>query len=259
MITIKTKEEIETMREGGHMLATVLEDVKKYTKAGMTTKDLDKYAGRLCLKYKIKPAFKGYLDFPANIITSLNDEIVHGLPSTKKVIKEGDLVSLDFGVLHKGLYTDAAIIFGVGEISKTKQKLIEVVNKSLFAGAKKIKDGAYLGDLSAEIQKYVENRGFSVIRCLAGHGIGKQIHEEPTIPNFGKKKTGIVLWEGMVLAIEPMIAENGFELEIAQDKWTYRTVDGGMSAHFEHTLAVTKKGYDILTQETSYKKQGTNK
>lgn len=247
MITIKTKKEIEIMREGGRILAAVLEDVKNYTKVGMTTKDLDKYTGRLCLKYKTKPAFKGYLDFPANIITSINDEIVHGLPSDKKIIKEGDLVSLDFGVLREGFYTDAAITFGVGEIDKTKQKLIEVVNKSLFAGAKKIKDGAYLGDVSAEIQKYVESRGFSVIRCLAGHGIGRQIHEEPTIPNFGKKKTGLVLKEGMTLAIEPMIAEGGFELELSPDKWTYRTVDGSLSAHFEHTLAVTKKGYDILT------------
>ncbi|MDO8507954.1 MAG: type I methionyl aminopeptidase [bacterium] len=248
MITIKSKREIETMREGGHILAAILEDTKNYCKAGMPTKELDKYAGRLCLKYGVKPAFKGYLDFPANIIVSLNDEIVHGLPSDEKVIMDGDLVSLDFGVLHKGLYTDAAITFGVGDIDPLKKKLIEVVKKSFFAGAKKIKDGAYLGDVSAEIQKYIESRGFSVIRCLAGHGIGKNIHEEPTIPNFGKKKTGVILKEGMALAIEPMIAEKSYELEIDPDGWTYRTVDGGLSAHFEHTLVVTKKGYDILTQ-----------
>lgn len=248
MIEIKTKEEIEIMREGGRYLAAILEDAKKYTKTGMTTQEIDKYVGRLCLRYKVKPAFKGYLDFPANIIVSINDEIVHGLPSDQKVIKEGDLVSLDFGVLHKGFYTDAAITFSVGEIDPLKKKLIEVVQKSFFAGAKKVKDGAYLGDVSAEIQKYIENRGFSVIRCLAGHGIGKNIHEEPTIPNFGKKKTGIILKEGMTLAIEPMIAEKSYELKIDPDGWTYRTIDGGLSAHFEHTLAVTKKGYDILTQ-----------
>lgn len=248
MISIKTKQEIENMREGGHLLATILEDARVYTKAGMTTKDIDKYVGRLCLKYKVKPAFKGYLDFPANIIVSINDEIVHGLPSEDRIIKDGDLVSLDFGVLHKGLNTDAAITFGVGKIDPLKEKLIEVVRKSFFAGMKKVKDGVYLGDVSAEIQKYIEGRGFSVIRCLAGHGIGKNIHEEPTIPNFGKKKTGIILKEGMTLAIEPMIAEKSFELEIAPDKWTYRTIDGGLSAHFEHTIVVTKNGYDILTQ-----------
>ncbi len=247
MISVKTKEEIEIMREGGHILAAILESAKDFAKPGVTTMEIDKYVGRLCLKYKVKPAFKGYLDFPSNIITSLNDEIVHGLPSDKKIIKEGDLVSLDFGVLHKGLYTDAAITFGVGEISPLKKKLEEVARKSFFAGVKKVKAGAYLGDASYEIQKYIEDRGFSVIRCLAGHGIGQNIHEEPTIPNFGKKKTGPVLEEGMTLAIEPMIAEKSFELEIDPDGWTYRTVDGGMSAHFEHTIVVTKKGYEILT------------
>lgn len=245
---VKTKEEIEKMREGGRILAAILKDAQKFTKAGITTKDIDKHVGRLCLKYGVKPAFRGYLDFPANICTSINDEIVHGLPSSKRVIKDGDLVSLDFGALHKGFYTDAAITFGIGEIGQPQKKLIEVVGKSFFAGAKKIKAGAHLGDVSAEIQKYIENRGFSVIRCLAGHGIGKEIHEEPTIPNFGKKKTGIILKEGMALAVEPMIAEKGFELKIAPDKWTYRSVDGGLTSHFEHTLVVTKKGYDILTQ-----------
>jgi len=235
------------MREGGRYLAAILKDAEKFTKPGVTTQDIDNHVGRLCLKYKVKPAFRDYLDFPANICVSLNDEVVHGLPSDKRIIKEGDLVSLDFGALHKGFYTDAAITFGAGEIGPTQKKLIEVVRKSFFAGAKKIKAGAYLGDFSYEIQKYIENRGFSVIRCLAGHGIGKEIHEEPTIPNFGKKGTEPILKEGMVLAIEPMIAEKGFELEIAPDKWTYRSVDGGLTAHFEHTLVVTKKGYDILT------------
>jgi len=248
MITIKTKEEIETIREGGKILAAILEEAKKFTKPGVTTLDIDKYVGRLCLKYGVKPAFRDYQDFPANLCTSVNDEIVHGLPSDKKVIKDGDLVSLDFGVALKGFYTDSAITFGVGEIGPVQKKLIEVVKKSFFAGAKKVKDGVPLGDVSYEIQKYIEARGFSVIRCLAGHGIGRNIHEEPTIPNFGKKGTGPILKEGMVIAIEPMIAEKGFELEKTSDNWTYKTVDGGLSSHYEHTLAVTKKGYDILTQ-----------
>lgn len=251
MISIKTKKEIEIMREGGRILAAILEDAKNFTKPGVTTMEIDKYVGRLCLRYKVKPAFKGYLNFPANIITSINDEIVHGLPSDKKIVKEGDLVSLDFGVLYKGFYTDAAISFGVGEIGLLEKRLIEVVENSFFEGVKKVKDGAYLGDVSYEIQKYIENMGFSVIRCLAGHGIGTNIHEEPTIPNFGKKKTGPILEEGMTLAIEPMIAEKSYELEIDPDGWTYRTVDGGMSAHFEHTIVVTKKGYEILTAKSS--------
>lgn len=240
-------------------MSAILKDAQKFTRVGKTTKDIDKYVGRLCLKYGVKPAFRGYLDFPANICTSINDEIVHGVPSSDKKIKSGDMVSLDFGVLHKGFYTDAAVTFGVGEIGPVQEKLIEVAKKSFFAGAKKIKEGARLGDFSCEAQKYVEDRGFSVIRCLAGHGIGKDIHEEPTIPNFGKKGTGLVLEEGMVLAIEPMIAEKGFELELAEDGWTYRTVDGGLTAHYEHTIVVTKRGYEILTQDASYKKQCTNK
>lgn len=245
---IKTKEEIEIMREGGRVLAAILKEAKEFTRAEATTADIDNHVGRLCLKYKVKPAFRDYLDFPANICISLNDEVVHGLPDGKRAIKDGDLVSLDFGVYHKGFYTDAAITFGVGEMSPLKQKLVDVAKKSLFAGAKKIKDGAYLGDVSAEIQKYIEKNGFGVVRSLAGHGIGRNIHEEPTIPNFGKKGTGMVLREGMVLAIEPMITEGGYELIKGSDGWTYRTLDGSLSSHYEHTLAVTKKGYDILTQ-----------
>jgi methionyl aminopeptidase len=248
MITIKNSREIEIMREGGKILAAILKDAHEFTGPGVTTEDIDKYVGRLCLKYKVKPAFKNYQGFPASICTSVNDEIVHGIPSDKKVIKEGDIISLDFGVLYKGFNTDAAITFGVGKINPAKIKLIDVVQKSFFAGAKKIKDGAYLGDYSATTQKYIEDRGFSVVRCLAGHGIGRDIHEEPSIPNFGKKKTGVILEEGMTLALEPMICEKGFKLVIAPDKWTYKSVDGGLTSHFEHTIAVTRKGYEILTK-----------
>lgn len=248
MIDIKTKEEIEIMREGGRILAAILEDVKEFSDVGVSTKEIDNYSGRLCLKYKVKPAFRDYQNFPANICVSINDEVVHGLPSKDRKIKEGDLVSLDFGVLHKGFYTDAAITFCVGKISPLKQKLIDVSKKSLFAGAKKIKDGAYLGDVSHEIQQYIESRGFGVVRSLAGHGIGKEIHEEPTIPNFGRKGTGPVLKGGMVLAIEPMITEKSFELALDSDGWTYKTRDGSLSAHYEHDIVVTKKGYDILTR-----------
>ncbi|RJO61390.1 type I methionyl aminopeptidase [candidate division WS5 bacterium] len=247
MISIKTPREIDAMREGGRILAAILYDAKEFTCPGITTKDIDRHVGRLCLKYKVKPAFKGYQDFPANICTSINDEIVHGLPSDR-VIKEGDLVSLDFGVLYKGFNTDSAITFGVGKISPVKKKIAEVAQKSFFAGAKEVKAGAYLGDYSAVTQKYIEDRGFSVVRCLAGHGIGREVHEEPSIPNFGRKKTGIILEEGMTLALEPMVTEKGFELQVASDKWTYATVDGGLSSHFEHTIVVTKKGYEILTK-----------
>lgn len=249
MISIKTKEEVEIMREGGRLLALILSEAKEYTKAEMTTKEVDKYVGRLCLKHNVVPAFKGYLDFPANICISLNNEVVHGLPSDRK-INNGDIVSLDFGVLYKGFNTDAAITFGMGEIDEVKKKLIVVAEKSFHKGIKVIREGVHLGDVSHEIQKYIEDSGFSVIRCLAGHGIGKNIHESPTIPNFGKKGTGPVLKKGMVLAIEPMVAEKGFELEIAPDGWTYRTVDGGLTSHFEHDVVVTQKGWEILTTKS---------
>ncbi len=248
MINIKSKEEIEIMRHGGHILAAVLKEARDYTKPGITTGDIDRLVGRLCLKYGIKPAFRGYQDFPANICISLNDEIVHGLPSDKRIIHEGDLASLDFGVLYKGFNTDAAITFGVGKINTTQAKLIEVAKKSFFTGMKKVRAGTHLGDVSEAIQKYIEKEGFAVIRNLAGHGIGREIHESPVIPNFGRKGTGEILKEGMVLAIEPMITEKGFELRLNSDGWTYTTADGGLSAHFEHTITVTKRGYDILTQ-----------
>ncbi len=247
MDLIKTKGEIEIMREGGHILALILSDARNYAGPGMSTKDIDKYVGRLCLKHRVKPAFYGYQGYEANICTSINDEIVHGIPSSKKILKKGDLLSLDFGVLHKGFNTDAAITFGIGEIGKTKQKLIEAAEKSFFKGVKKVKAGARLGDVSYEIQKYIESKGFSVIRSLAGHGIGREIHEAPTITNFGKKGTGLILKEGMTLAIEPMLAEKKHDIKLDADGWTYRTVDGGMSSHFEHTIAVTKNGYEILT------------
>ncbi len=229
-------------------MAAILKEARDYTKPGIATGDIDRFVGRLCLKYGVKPAFRGYNGFPANICTSLNDEIVHGLPSDKRVIHSGDLVSLDFGVLYRGFNTDAAITFSVGKANATEKKLIKVVQKSFFAGMKKVRAGAHLGDVSEAIQKYIEKEGFAVIRNLAGHGIGKEIHEYPVIPNFGKKGTGDILKEGMVLAIEPMIAEKGFELKLDTDGWTYITADGGLSAHFEHTICVTKRGYEILTQ-----------
>ncbi len=247
MINIKTKKEIEIMREGGHILALVLKEAKDFSRPGMSTLDIDKYVGRLCLKYKVMPAFRGYQNYGYNVCASVNDEIVHGVPKKDKILKEGDMLSLDFGVLHKGFNTDAAITFGIGKIDPIKRKLIDAAEKSFFKGAKKIKDGAYLGDVSAEIQKYIESKDFSVIRSLAGHGIGREIHEEPSIANFGKKGTGVILKEGMTLAIEPMLAEKGFDLRLGDDGWTYSTIDGGMSSHFEHTIAVTKRGYDILT------------
>lgn len=254
MTILEDKKDIERVREGGRVLAKILRDVQKFTKAGIKTGEIDAYAGELCIKYKVIPAFMGYMDYPSNICVSVNDEVVHGVPSDKR-IKEGDLVSLDLGVLHDGFYTDAAITFGVGKINSTAKKLIDTAEKSFFAGMKEVRDGAKLGDVSYRIQEYIESKGFSVVKSLAGHGIGREIHESPIVPNFGDKGEGETLKTGMLLAIEPMVTEKSFEISLADDGWTYKTVDGGLASHFEHTIIVTKKGYDILTQDTSYKKQ----
>jgi len=246
MATLKNKSDIEKMREGGRVLATILKETKKYTQAGIKTSDINTLAEKLCAKHGVEPAFKGYMGYPFSICVSINDEVVHGIPSDR-IVKDGDLVSLDFGVFHRGFYTDAGVSFGVGKIDKTKKKLIDVAEKSFFVGAKKLHAGVKLGDVSSAIQEYIEENGFSVVRCLAGHGVGRELHEAPIVPNYGKKGSGEVLEEGVVLAIEPMVTEKDFELEIDADGWTYRTLDGGMASYFEHTVIVTKKGYEILT------------
>jgi methionyl aminopeptidase len=235
------------MKEGGHILATILTEIKKKTEPGTQTKELDDLAKRLCLKYKVKPSFLNYEGYPAAICVSVNDEVVHGLPG-KYIIKEGDLVSLDFGVLHKGYNTDSAITFGVGNITTVADKLIKVTKSALDKGISAAVVGGRIGDIGAAVQQEVEKNGFGVVRVLVGHGVGKEIHENPLIPNFGETGTGPEIIEGMTLAIEPMVTGGNYEVYQAEDGWTYVTKDSSLSCHFEHTIYIAEKGPIILTK-----------
>ncbi len=244
-MTQKTKEEIKIMKEGGKILARVMESLRKTIKPGVTTGKLDELAEALILKYNAKPSFLGYHGFPKSICASINEEVVHGIPSDKE-LKEGDIVSLDVGIFYKGFHTDAAATFPVGKISKNDKKLIDVTKKSLLLGLKEIKDGKRVGDISFSVQKAIEKQGFSVVKDCTGHGIGKNLHEDPPIPNFGKRGEGPVLKEGYTLAIEPMANAGDFLVKTAEDGWTIKTLDGKKSAHFELTVLVKKRGYENL-------------
>ena len=247
MISIKSKKEIEIMKEGGKIAAHILKILVKNAKPGVKAKDLDKIAKVEMKKAGVKPSFLDHAGYPAAICVSINNEVVHGIPNDKK-IQEGDIVGLDLGVLNRGYHSDTAVTIGIGEIDSKKRNLLKVAEKSLHEGLSLIKEGVYLGDIQSRIQKTIENAGCSVIRDLAGHGIGKNLQEPPSIPNFGKPKTGPVLKEGMVLAIEPMVAAGDWHVKISEDGWTVVTVDGSDSAHFEHTVAVKKDGFEILTE-----------
>jgi len=252
---IKSSKEIEFMREGGRILAKVLKDIKKATKPGVSTKELDELAEELIRKFGGEPAFLNYQvkgekgkPFPATLCTSLNHEVVHSIPSKKNILEEGGIIGLDLGMLYKGFYTDTAQTVGIGKISSEAKKLIEVTRKALYTGINQVKPGNSIGDIGAAIQKYVEKEGFSVVKQLVGHGIGKDVHEEPKIPNFGEPHSGSFLKTGMILAIEPMVNVGEETVETADDNWTITTSDKSLSAHFEHTVAVTDKGYEVLTQ-----------
>jgi len=247
MITTKTQEEIKTIKEGGRILANVLKELEKITKPGITTRDLDRAAEALILSRGGKPAFKGYAGFPYSLCTSVNENIVHGLPSNY-VLKEGDLLKLDLGVLYKGFNTDSAITVAVGSVSYEAKRLINVTKKALRLGIKKAKVGNTIGDIGNTIQRFVEDQGFSVVRDLCGHGIGKEVHEDPKVPNFGKRGAGEKLVEGMVICIEPMVTMRDYALRKSDDGYGYATKDNSLSAHFEHTIAITKKGPRILTE-----------
>lgn len=246
-INLKTLAEIKKMREGGRIAAAVLEKISKAAKSGVTVKDLDMMAEQMIQKAGAQPSFKGYKGYPTATCISINDEVVHGIPS-ERVLKEGDIVGIDLGVFYQGFHTDTAITIGIGRISKEAQKLINITKKSLDLAIKEIKPGQCLGDVQFLIQKTVEEAGFGVIRDLAGHGIGRELQESPAIPNFGKKGTGLVLREGMTLAIEPMVSAGDWHIRLRDDDWTVVTADGSLAAHFEHTIAVTKTGCDILTK-----------
>lgn len=247
MINIKTPEEIRIIAEGGKILANVLKGVEKMVKPGITTLELDRAAEALILSARAKPAFKGYDGFPYSLCVSVNENVVHGLPSDY-VLKDGDLLKLDLGVLHKGFNTDMAITVTVGKVSFEANRLRNVTKKSLRLGVKKAKIGNTIGDIGNTIQRFVEDQGFGVVRDLCGHGIGKELHEDPKIPNFGKRGTGEKLVEGMVICIEPMITVGDYNLRKSDDGYGYATKDNSLAAHFEHTIVITKSGPKILTK-----------
>jgi len=256
MISIKTSEEIKIMRQAGRILAQVMKKVARQVKPGISTFELDEMAEKLIKNFGAEPAFKGYQPdtvynqkgYPATLCTSINNEVVHGIPSPNRFLKEGDIIGLDCGVKFQDYYADMAITLPVGKINSEARRLILVTKKALGLAIKKIKPGIHLGDISSTIQSYVEKNGFSVVRELSGHGIGKNLHEEPTILNFGKPNTGPILKEGMTLAIEPMINVGDWKVKTLDDGWTIVTADNSLSAHFEHTILVTSRGAEILTQ-----------
>jgi methionyl aminopeptidase len=245
-IIIKSEREIAIMRQAGRIVATVLEILCRQMRAGMRTKELDVIAAREVEKLGAKPSFKGYRSFPANLCVSINDEVVHGIPG-ERVLKNGDIVSLDLGALFMGFQGDSAVTIGLGEISPQAQELIKATEGVLSAGIAAARAGARLGDISATMQSYAETRGYSVVREYSGHGIGREMHEEPQIPNFGLAGTGPVLEKGMTLALEPMVNVGDWHTRLGDDHWTVLTADGSLSAHFEHTIAITDGEAEVLT------------
>ena len=253
-ITIKTKEEIEILKEGGHILAEVLRELAKLAKPGVSTGFLDQKARELISARGGEPAFLNYhptfMDkpYPASLCVSLNNVIVHGLPSEKTILKNGDILKLDLGVKYKNLFTDAAITVGIGELTEEKHKLIDITKQALKLAINEVRPGNHIGDIGFAIENYIENNGFYVIEILVGHGVGHAIHEEPNVPNYGKRGKGPILQPGMVLAIEPMVALKSKEVQLSKDGFGYETLGGSLSAHFEHSVAVTKDGHLVLTE-----------
>lgn len=247
IIILKSPSEIEKMRRSNQIVAEILEEIKKVVRPGITTRDLEELAGDLLAKKKAKPAFKGYNGFPAALCTSINEEIVHGIPSDR-VLKEGDILSLDFGVIYDDFYGDAAITLPIGKISPQAERLLRVAEEALYLAIDQARPENRLQDISAAIQRHVEAHGFSVVRDFVGHGIGKHLHEKPQVPNFGSPGRGVRLRPGMTLAIEPMINAGSHEVVILEDGWTAITKDRSLSAHFEHCVAITENGPDILSK-----------
>jgi methionyl aminopeptidase len=251
VIALKSAREIDIMRKANVIVAEVLQELKARSVPGVTTLDLDAIAEELTIKRKAIPAFKGYTVagrvYPRCLCASINDEIVHGIPSNR-ALKEGDIVGLDYGVIYEGFYGDSAVTVGIGKISDQAKRLMEVTEQSLYDGIEQLHDGKRLGDLGAAVQKRAESAGYSVVRAFVGHGIGKRLHEEPPVPNFGEPDRGLRLKEGMVLAIEPMVNVGSHEVQIKEDGWTAVTKDGSLAAHFEHSVAITKNGPYILSK-----------
>lgn len=246
-VTIKSEREIELMREAGRILSKVHDELEKEIKPGMSTYQINKIGEELIRSYGCIPSFLGYEGYPASICVSVNDEVVHGIPSKNHIIKEGDIVSLDAGVIYKGWQSDAARTVAVGEISDEAKQLIEVTRQSFFEGIKFAREGCHLYDISAAIGDYAEKFGYGVVRDLVGHGIGKEMHEDPQIPNFRQRRRGMKLRAGMTLAIEPMINIGRPDIAWTDDDWTVVTDDGSLSAHYENTILITKGEPEILS------------
>ena len=246
MVILKQPDEIDKARASNRIVAEVLSVLREKVKPGVTTRELDKIAEGVTEKRGAKPAFKGYRGYPYSLCTSVNEEVVHGMPSNR-VLVEGDIVGLDFGVCYQGLYGDSAITLPVGRVSEQATRLMQVTEQSLYSAIHQACDGNRLGDISAAVQETVETAGYSIVRDFVGHGIGKSMHEDPQIPNFGKKGRGIELKKGMILAIEPMVNAGKYKVKILSDGWTVITADGSLSAHFEHSVAITDNGPEILS------------
>jgi methionyl aminopeptidase len=247
-VEIKSEEEIALMREAGRIVCEILDELERAVAPGVTTWDLDALAEKLIYAKGARPAFKGYRGFPACLCASVNDEVVHGIPSKRRKLQEGDLMKLDFGVVYRGYYGDSARTVPVGQVSSEAQALLEATREALRRGIQSMQPGNRIGDIGHAMQSYVEARGYSVVRDFTGHGIGRHLHEKPEVPNYGKPGSGMKLRPGMVLAVEPMVNQGTHEVELLDDDWTAVTTDNKLSAHFEHTVLITEGGPEILTR-----------
>lgn len=248
MIELKSLKDIEKMKKGGRILAKIFKDLENYLQEGRSTYDLARKVEELIYKYGAKPAFKGYRGYPEVICVSINNEIVHGIPKKNRILRNGDLVSIDIGLEYNGFFVDSAKTFSIGTVSPLAIKLIRVTEEALWRGIEKARVGNHLSDISWAIQEYIESNNFSVIRDFLGHGIGKHLHEPPNVPNYGPPGQGPILEEGLALAIEPMVSAGSYEVVILDDGWTAVTADGSLSAHFEHTIIIKNNGPEIITQ-----------
>jgi methionyl aminopeptidase len=247
-VEIKSQEEIALMRDAGRIVSEILDELEKAVAPGVTTWDLDALAEKLIYQKGARPAFKGYRGFPACLCASVNHEVVHGIPSKRRKLREGDLMKLDFGVVYRGFYGDSARTVPVGKVSPEAQTLLEATREALNKGIQAMMPGNRIGDIGHAVQRYVEARGFSVVRDFTGHGIGRHLHEKPDVPNYGQPGSGMKLRPGMVLAVEPMVNQGTDEVMILEDQWTAVTRDSKLSAHFEHTVLITEGGPEVLTR-----------
>jgi methionyl aminopeptidase len=247
MIIIKSQDEIEKIARACKIVAQILKDIREIVKPGITTKEIEVFVDRIIAEKGAIAAFRGYRNYPSSVCTSVNEQVVHGIPSGLR-LKEGDILSIDLGVYLDGFYGDGAVTIPVGRVSPSAERLIKVTEEALYRGIEKARPGNRVSDISSSIQRYVESHGYSVVRTFVGHGIGRSLHEEPQVPNYGNPGHGPRLREGMTLAIEPMVNEGTYEVRILDDGWTAVTADGKLSAHYEHTVAITKNGARILTK-----------